>query len=50
VLRRHELSRAVHLCMAWLRRHGPDRAAAGRLDRVPVLADPAFRARLAGWA
>jgi glycosyltransferase involved in cell wall biosynthesis len=50
VLRRHELSRAVHLCMAWLRRHGPDRAAAGRLDRVPFLADPAFRARLAGWA
>lgn len=50
VLRRHELSRAVHLCMAWLRRHGPDEAAPGRLDRVPLLADAAFRARLAGWA
>ena len=50
VLRRHELSRAVHLCMAWLRRRGPDEAAPGRLDRVPLLADAAFRARLAGWA
>lgn len=50
VLRRHELSRAVHLCMAWLRRHGPDRVAPGRLDRVPFLAEPEFRARLAGWA
>jgi glycosyltransferase involved in cell wall biosynthesis len=49
VLQRHELSRAVHLCMAWLRRHAPDRAAPGRLDRAPFLADPHFRALLAGW-
>ena len=50
VLTRHELSRAVHMCMAWLRRHGLDEAAPGRLDRVPLRADAAFRARLAGWA
>lgn len=44
VLTRHELGRAVHLCMAWLRRNG-----GGRLDTGPLLADEAFRARLAGW-
>lgn len=49
VLRRHELSRAVHLCCAWLRRHAPDKTAPGRLDQAPFLADEAFRARLAGW-
>ena len=49
VLRRHELSRAVHLCMAWLRRHARDGAAAGRLDQAPFLADAGFRALLAGW-
>jgi glycosyltransferase involved in cell wall biosynthesis len=50
VLQRHELSRAVHLCMAYLRRHCSDPAALGRLDRAPFLADAGFRARLAGWA
>jgi glycosyltransferase involved in cell wall biosynthesis len=50
VLQRHELSRAVHLCMAYLRRHCPDPQALGRLDRAPFLRDEAFRARLAGWA
>jgi len=50
VLQRHELSRAVHLCMAYLRRHCPDPQALGRLDRVPFLRDAGFRARLAGWA
>jgi len=39
----------VHLCMAWLRRHAPDRALPGRLDRLTCLAEPEFRARLAGW-
>lgn len=45
VLRRHELARAVHPCMAYLRRNG-----GGRLDSGPLLADEAFRARLVGWA
>ena len=45
VLRRHELSRAVHPCMAYLRRNG-----GGRLDTGSLLADEAFRARLLGWA
>ena len=44
VLARHALARAVHPCMAYLRRHG-----GGRLDIAPLLADEAFRARLASW-
>lgn len=44
VLQRHGLSRAVHLCMAYLRRHG-----AGTLAESPLLGDSDFRARLAGW-
>lgn len=45
VLNRHELTRMVVLCMAYLRRHG-----GGRLDTGPFLADEAFRARMLGWA
>ena len=45
VLRRHELDRAVALCLAYLCRSG----VAG-LDRSPLLADAAFRARVKGWA
>lgn len=45
VLRRHELGRAAHLCMAYLRRHG-----ATTLDASPLLADAAFRDQVAGWA
>jgi glycosyltransferase involved in cell wall biosynthesis len=44
VLRRHELTRAVGPCMAYLRRHG-----GGRLDTGPLLADEAFRARMLEW-
>ncbi len=44
VLRRHDLARAVHPCMAYLRRNG-----GGRLDTGPLLADEAFRTRLASW-
>jgi glycosyltransferase involved in cell wall biosynthesis len=44
VLKRHDLARAVHPCMAYLRRNG-----GGRLDTGPLLADKIFRARLAGW-
>ncbi|WP_338665114.1 glycosyltransferase [Pararoseomonas sp. SCSIO 73927] len=45
VLRRHELTRMVPPCMAYLRRHG-----GGRLDTSPLLADEAFRARMLDWA
>jgi glycosyltransferase involved in cell wall biosynthesis len=45
VLRRHELTRMVMPCMAYLRRHGD-----GRLDTGPLVADEAFRARMLGWA
>ncbi|MGG5889026.1 glycosyltransferase family 2 protein [Falsiroseomonas sp. HC035] len=44
VFQRHDLARAVHPCMAYLRRHGE-----ARLDLSPLLADQPFRARLAGW-
>ncbi len=44
VLRRHELGRAVHLCMAYLRRHG-----ATPLDRNPLIADTAFLQRVQAW-
>lgn len=44
VLLRHELTRAVSLCMAYLRRHG-----ALPLDRSPLTDDAEFRARLLGW-
>jgi len=43
VLDRHALTRAVHLCMAYLRRHPTD-----TLERNPVLSDEAFRGVLAG--
>ena len=45
VLRRHELTRMVLACMAYLRRHG-----GGRLDSSPMLADEAFRAHMLDWA
>ena len=45
VLRTHLLDRAVGPCMAYLRRHG-----AAPLDRSPLPADIAFRARVKGWA
>ncbi len=44
VLLRHELTRAVSLCMAYLRRHG-----ALPLDHSPLMDDVEFRARLSGW-
>ncbi len=44
VLLRHELARAVPLCMAYLRRHG-----AVTLDRNPLLADGEFLSRVQGW-
>ena len=44
VLKRHDLARAVHPCMAYLRRNGDS-----RLDTGPLLADEVFRARLVGW-
>jgi glycosyltransferase involved in cell wall biosynthesis len=44
VLKRHDLARAVHPCMAYLRHNG-----GGRLDTGPLLADKAFSARMAGW-
>ncbi|PZW48634.1 glycosyltransferase involved in cell wall biosynthesis [Humitalea rosea] len=44
VLQRHGLSRAVHLCMAYLRRHG-----AGTLVESPLLGDTDFRGQIAGW-
>lgn len=50
VLRRHDLSRAVHLGMAWLRRNLAEGAMPGRLDQVPCPAIERFRALLAGWA
>lgn len=50
VLQRHELSRAVHLCMAHLRRHCEHPRERGRLDRAAVLRDEGFRTRLAEWA
>ena len=40
----HDLARAVHPCMAYLRRNGDS-----RLDTGPLLADEVFRARLVGW-
>ncbi len=49
VLQRHELSRAVHLCMAQLRRRCED-PQPGRLDRAAVLHDEGFRTRLMEWA
>lgn len=42
VLERHALLRAVHLCLAYLRRH----PAGGTLERGPMLADDGFRAVL----
>ncbi len=50
VLLRHGLSRAVHLCMAFLRHHAAAGAQPGRLDQAPFLAEPRFRTLLAGWA
>ena len=50
VLQQHELSRAVHLCMAYLRRHCANPLEIGRLDRAEILHDEKFRSRLAGWA
>lgn len=44
VLRRHELTRAVGPCMAYLRRHG-----GGRLDNSPLLADETFKAHMLEW-
>jgi glycosyltransferase involved in cell wall biosynthesis len=44
VLRRHELTKAVHLVMAYLRRDGTS-----ALDRSRLLADQAFLRQLAGW-
>jgi glycosyltransferase involved in cell wall biosynthesis len=44
VLRRHELTKAVHLVMAYLRRTG-----LGSLDRNPLLADAGFLQHVAGW-
>ncbi|MFH5926977.1 glycosyltransferase family 2 protein [Roseomonas xinghualingensis] len=45
VLRRHELTRMVEPCMAYLRRHG-----GGRLDTSPLLGDETFRTLLLDWA
>lgn len=45
VLQRHELTRMVLPCMAYLRRHG-----GGRLDTTPLLADEAFRTLMLDWA
>jgi glycosyltransferase involved in cell wall biosynthesis len=44
VLKRHDLTRAIGPCCAYLRRHG-----GGRLDTGPLLADEAFRSRLLEW-
>ena len=44
VLRTHQLDRAAGPCMAYLRRTG-----ALPLDRSPLLADAAFRARVESW-
>lgn len=49
VLTRHDLVRAVHPCMAYLRHHGGSHLHMGRLDLAPLLADEAFRARLQSW-
>ena len=43
VLDKHALTRAVHLCMAYLRRHP-----ASTLERSPILADLAFRELVTG--
>jgi glycosyltransferase involved in cell wall biosynthesis len=44
VFKEHQLAKAVHLVMAYLRRHG-----AGTLDRHPLLEDTAFLQLVAGW-
>jgi glycosyltransferase involved in cell wall biosynthesis len=44
VLRRHELSKAVHLCMSYLRRWGME-----PLDRNRLVSDQDFLKRVADW-
>jgi glycosyltransferase involved in cell wall biosynthesis len=44
VLRRHELNKAVHLCMSYLRRWGME-----PLDRNRLLSDEEFLKRVADW-